>query len=127
MRPECALDRAWRHALPAATQKMCLPQPATMRHRSRVLTACRHRSAELKWGAGGVQGQVWLALAPPAALVASTWADELILSETNTSSYLIGLGLAGGLTTFDNPVKGARPRSFPAVTCAGCVCPVYRP
>ncbi len=75
----------------------------------------------------GAQGQVWLALAPPAALVASTWADELILSETNTSSYLIGLGLAGGLTTFDNPVKGARPRSLLAVICARCACPDWHP
>lgn len=53
------------------------------------------------------QGQLWAALAVPAALFASTWADDLILCETNTNSYLFGLGLAGGLTTFDNPVKGA--------------------
>ncbi|KAK9826817.1 hypothetical protein WJX81_003947 [Elliptochloris bilobata] len=52
------------------------------------------------------RGQLWAALAVPAVLFASTWADDLILCETNTNSYLFGLGLAGGLTTFDNPVKG---------------------
>ena len=69
--------------------------------------SCRHHNMGPSMRLSLRQGQLWAALAVPAALFASTWADDLILCETNTNSYLFGLGLAGGLTTFDNPVKGA--------------------
>ena len=82
-------------------------------HAQHVMTA-QHEVAKLatphmspEHALSARQGQLWAALAVPAALFASTWADDLILCETNTNSYLFGLGLAGGLTTFDNPVKGA--------------------
>lgn len=83
------------------------------KHCSPVLRACRSMCLRIcslsptKQAREGRQGRVWASPVAPVALAASTWADELILCETNTNSYLFGLGLAGGLTTFDNPVKGA--------------------
>ena len=53
------------------------------------------------------QGHMWSALALVAASYSSTYADDVIMGEIpDSNSYLMGMGLAGGLTTFTNPVKG---------------------
>ena len=55
-----------------------------------------------------MQGQRWGAAALFAVSWMAGWADDMLLSEIpGSSSYLIGMGIAGGLTTFPNPLQGA--------------------
>ena len=55
-----------------------------------------------------MQGQLWGAAALFAVSWMAGWADDMLLSEIpGSSSYLIGMGIAGGLTTFPNPLQGA--------------------
>lgn len=56
-----------------------------------------------------MQGQLWGAAALFAVSWMAGWADDMLLSEIpGSNSYLIGMGIAGGLTTFTNPLQGDR-------------------
>ncbi|KAK9807670.1 hypothetical protein WJX72_005850 [[Myrmecia] bisecta] len=54
-----------------------------------------------------LQGNIWGGVLLFLVNFAAGWADDSLLDDIpGSNSYLIGMGVAGGLSTFDNPLQG---------------------